>query len=66
MAILRCGECGASVSTNARSCPNCGYDASHNRCWSCESFQDDECECVACSKGTNDPACPAYTPREYD
>ena len=63
MALVSCRECGANVSTEARSCPHCGYDASHNHCSCCVSFDLEECECSHCYKGPGAPACPHY---EYD
>ena len=66
MAIVSCSECGASVSTNARSCPNCGYDASDSHCSCCVSFDLEECECSYCGKGPAAAACPHYTYNEND
>lgn len=66
MAIVSCRECGASVSTGARSCPNCGYDASDNCCSCCVSFDLEECECSYSGKGPSSAACPHYEYREND
>ena len=66
MAIVSCSECGASVSTGARSCPNCGYDASCNTCGTCVSYDGEEGECSYCYKCSGDSACPHYTYDDYD
>ena len=65
MALVRCTECGASVSTGARSCPYCGYGAIGEQCWSCEHYEADEAECIFTSeKGPYSAACPGYEPRD--
>jgi hypothetical protein len=67
MALVRCTECGAGVSTSARSCPYCGYSASHEQCWSCEHYEADEAECIHTSeKGPYSTACPHYEPKDND
>jgi len=64
MALVKCRECGASVSTGAKMCPRCGYDASDSKCGSCIGFDWEEHECSYTSdKGSNSTACPHY---EYD
>ncbi len=65
MAIVSCSECGASVSTGARACPNCGYSPSE-RCGSCGSFDGYDMECSYCGKGSSDSACPHYWYDDYD
>ena len=64
MALVQCRECGATVSTGARSCPRCGYDASDRHCYSCIAYDAEERECSYTEdKGCNSTACPHY---EYD
>lgn len=31
MALIKCKECGAEISTTAENCPNCGYRTAHGR-----------------------------------
>ena len=45
MALVKCRECGATVSTSARSCPRCGYDATDSKCGSCIGFDWEDHEC---------------------
>ena len=66
MAILKCSECGGDVSTSARSCPHCGYDASDNCCYYCSGFDLEEGQCSCCDKSGSSPACPSYEYNEND
>lgn len=65
MAIVTCSECGAQVSTGARTCPNCGYSP-NTTCAYCTSCDGYDCECYYCSKTPDDPACPHFVYEDYD
>ena len=61
MALVKCAECGATVSTGARSCPACGYSARGEQCYNCEHYEADEAECIFTSeKGPYGAACPSF------
>ena len=67
MASVKCTECGATVSTSARSCPACGYSAIDKSCSVCASFDYEECECNYTSdKGPSDTACPHFDYNDND
>lgn len=48
MALVRCKECGRSVSNTAKSCPSCGYTVD-SICWNCDHFSDTCGECDCCN-----------------
>lgn len=69
MAMVRCAECGRSVSNKALQCPNCGYTVD-DICCNCEHFSrgfDGLCdECTAIYPHDHDVwpkkrACPAFS-----
>lgn len=31
MALIYCNECGSQISSDAKSCPNCGYENNYNK-----------------------------------
>ena len=37
MALIKCSECGHSVSSTCRSCPNCGYRV-YSTCGKCKYY----------------------------
>lgn len=43
MALIRCAECGHSVSDKAKTCPSCGRDV--------EILKQDNCSCRNCKRG---------------
>ncbi len=65
MAIVSCSECGASVSTGARVCPNCGYSP-NEKCYSCWGYDGYDDECKYCGKTGDDSACPGYSYADWD
>lgn len=35
MSLIKCKECGESISSSAKSCPHCGYKNETNTCPEC-------------------------------
>ncbi len=49
MALIKCSECGESISSTAKTCPHCGYKNELKACPECgEKLKGDESTCPGC------------------
>ena len=66
MGLVKCAECGKSVSTRADVCPSCGY-SSNGYYGRCMNYDYDTCTCEYDeNKRSTAPGCPAYEPLNDD
>lgn len=74
MALIRCGECGGTVSSSATHCPHCGY-SSDSTCYNCVYYitdgEYDWCKIRKDSNGSyldiddSKPSCLAFKAKVY-
>lgn len=67
MAIIKCGECGHSVSDQAYVCPNCGRDvrvlkSNYCSCGNCAFYDSED----GCDYGPSGYPCLKYSEKDYD
>lgn len=70
--LIKCPECGKSISDSAKSCPNCGYWMG-KRCHQCAYFfadwNDEDDHIMYCHKGRGtenlSPACSFFKQAQY-